>query len=684
MLSRNRRHLTLLLATLGLALAAAPSPANAAQQRTTAAVSIRFADTWSDGDVVTRDQARQALFTDSSAPAKLYPRTTGGQLGFVGKRSAAGDVFGTWTLPISRPPSSCNPIARGFTANAIVVFTYFAGLVNGVDLGQYQHVQIYAPRPLFCDYSGIAGGGETWSIVTKDDSIAEMASVASHEIGHNLRLDHAMAINCAGDQFAAASKCGVDPYGDFYDLMGSDRAPTSAGTPLQAYSMARFGAVTPSQIRQVPAGTGGSFHLVRPESSAAGTKLLMIPRTGAARGLPNVSCDFWQTLGCNAQPGNAFLSVEAHDTLYGRGVLFHLTPGLADGGGTALLRTSRGNRLAGTGDSITDPATGVTVRVTAITADGADVTLTVPDAVAPDAPLATAASWVLSWPAAKDDVAVDAYEIELDRGDGSGTLRTVLPATACTPDCRYDRFGDAALAPGARARVVAIDTSNNRSAPSPWVSLAESGATPVTAGLRAVAGLPAEGDIVPTVTVTGTVAVRNGLRASLIVDGTDFAGSTTVWQISSGPFSGPQPFTLARRVFQDFRPDASGGVPATVSIRPTALYGSQPLRVPGVVAAVPVSRTDTTPPAKPTITIDGKTVRVQPGAGEPADSYAAFVVPDGFGGMPIRFATTRDAAPTFALIDPAPGFPFPASTLFVAALDAAGNWVTSAPVRYTP
>jgi hypothetical protein len=216
---------------------------------------------------------------------------------------------------------------------------------------------------------GIGSGGDLYVRDT-------LPTLIAHELGHNLGLGHSSGEQCDGAVDSGA--CRVQPYRDYYDVMGASWE--HAGT-LDAAQQARLG-VLPAASRQVldAAGAGGTVTLA-PLGGRTGTRALELTSGSTAYWLEYRAAtgqDAWLT-------GNR-LGLQT-------GVLLHRAGDLPD---TSLLLDGTPSRTAGWDADLQEAlpvgrpvalAGGVTVTVTAVTAGAATLAVTTTDAApAPASP----------------------------------------------------------------------------------------------------------------------------------------------------------------------------------------------------------------------------------------------------------------------------------------------------------
>ena len=198
-------------------LAPPPSAATTAATvgaRETAVVLINFSN--NQARPFSAAEALARVFTGPDSANAYFKESSNGALSLVGRASAAGDVFGWYTIPQYNSP--CDQAAWAISARQ-------AAGAAGHDLTAYDNVVYVFPGTSSCPWGGLAyigdgpyGMGEAWSNGWLDTGLV------SHELGHSFGMHHASSLNCGGPgqraTMADLSTCAADEYGDPFDAMG--------------------------------------------------------------------------------------------------------------------------------------------------------------------------------------------------------------------------------------------------------------------------------------------------------------------------------------------------------------------------------------------------------------------------------------------------------------------------------
>lgn len=174
-----------------------------------------------------------------------------------GRTWLSGDVTGWYTLPLTN--DTCNN-------GDIIAAAREQAESDGVDLSGYTRFIYAFPYTNACRFSGVAGvGGQTTSMLINGSMRAQ---TVSHELGHNLGLHHAHALECG--ESTLGDNCSSDEYGDGADMMGRMLGH------FNAFQKTRLNWLESSQIAEVT--ESGTFILSGyADNSAAGLKALKIP-----------------------------------------------------------------------------------------------------------------------------------------------------------------------------------------------------------------------------------------------------------------------------------------------------------------------------------------------------------------------------------------------------------------------
>jgi hypothetical protein len=272
----------------------------------------------------------------------------------------SGDVAGWFTIDLSS--TVCDIDTLAYQAKN-------AAAASGIVLTNYQHI-IYSFPKNGCGGLGIGtvGGNpsQAWIIGSLD------MSKVSHELGHNLGLYHAKALECGTTSLG--DNCTVMAYGNAFDAMGN----TYAGH-YNAFLKERLGWLNAGNSPGIMTVDGsGTYSLDVYESAGTGPKALKILKSTD----PVTGKRTWYYVEARQAIGfDAFLSGFANVI---NGVLIH-TGTEGNGDSSYLLDLTPSSQLLTTkdwldpaltaGESFTDPVAGVTITADSVTATGAAVTV---------------------------------------------------------------------------------------------------------------------------------------------------------------------------------------------------------------------------------------------------------------------------------------------------------------------
>lgn len=274
-----------------------------------------------------------------------------------GGRMVAGQV--EVRPPVSIPAAGvCDPLMQGDEFPDIEAADPDAdpwlGYSDGIDHGYRWPRVLYIHPTRQCWAAGLTNlpGGPT--VLDGPEPVA----VVEHELGHTLGLAHVSIEVCKHDgvqvPFAPDAACQLDEYGDPNAVMGGNDGEGQLHH-LRAVTLWRLGWLNADQVQRV---SDGTFTVQRTNASASGVQLLQIDRGNNE--LINVSVPPEH----HARPG-VLLTLTRPDPASGRNpraIIVHPTAG-----GDA--------EIAVTGDALSDPVSGVCVRVLAASSARATVNI---------------------------------------------------------------------------------------------------------------------------------------------------------------------------------------------------------------------------------------------------------------------------------------------------------------------
>ncbi|EKE75966.1 Ig-like domain-containing protein [Gallaecimonas xiamenensis] len=291
----------------------------------------------------TTDQARQSVFGQVN---DFFKENSGG------KTWLAGDVTGWYTLPLSK--TQCDSPDVATQANALAK-------ADGIDVDAYSRVIYAMPYSTSCAYSGSAGIGGAKTTVYMNGTI--LWHKVAHELGHNLGLKHAHALECGSDTLG--SSCSTVEYGDPIDTMGTGQAHFSA------FQKDRIGWLSQDDIETV---TGSGSYQLMPlsDTQTPGVKTLRIPK-GIDAATGNQSwyfVEFRQDLGYDSyikNNANVMNGVLIHSAVQGNADSSYLLDA------NAQQESYFWYSALETGNTFTDPSTGISISTQYISPDYAEV-----------------------------------------------------------------------------------------------------------------------------------------------------------------------------------------------------------------------------------------------------------------------------------------------------------------------
>lgn len=306
---------------------------------------------------MTIDEARSSIFTAPSSVSAFFAESSLGSTRLRGLTSVDGDVVGYLEIPAA---TACWSESEAGSA---------AAAAAGIDLSPYDHVMyVLAPGTEQCGYGGWAFVGGNVSVTLHLGEEA-MRGIAQHELGHNLGLWHAHSLSCtdASGRFTsgaeAGGSCTVDEYGDPYDTMGN------------AYGHMHFSANHKVQLGWIPqsrvitAEESGSYTLAAAGRPTERPQSLRVPLGEGA----------YYDVEVRRPVGQFWDAKIAHIPSLLNGV----TVRLVDGRGQSLVDATpdgwMGDSAVQAGTTLTDPATGVSLRLVSSDSESATVEVTHPE-----------------------------------------------------------------------------------------------------------------------------------------------------------------------------------------------------------------------------------------------------------------------------------------------------------------
>jgi hypothetical protein len=171
-----------------------------------------------------------------------------------------GQAFGWFTIAMSKTVCDSNTLASLANAKAAEA---------GVPVGSFPRVVYMFPTNA-CGWQGLGNVGGTNTVAWVNGLMT--LQVIGHELGHNLGLSHAHAMDC--DTGVFGDTCAGYDYGDAADLMGNNR--TGQFNPFEKEELGWLNAgISPSILT---AATGGRYSIEPYSAGTAGPKALKIPR----------------------------------------------------------------------------------------------------------------------------------------------------------------------------------------------------------------------------------------------------------------------------------------------------------------------------------------------------------------------------------------------------------------------
>lgn len=410
-----------------------------------------------------------------------------------------GAAYGWYTLPLSQ--ASCDVFQIETAARQ-------AATAAGVDVSAYSHYVYVFPNTTACPWGGLGTVGGNPGSVWINGGL-RVASV-SHELGHNLGLQHSHGLEC-GAASVGASCTSVD-YGDLLDVMGS----TNPGH-FNAFQKERLGWLNTGGLPPITTvQASGTFTLSAYEAAGTSAKALKILKSTD----PTTGAKTWYYVEYRTATGSDSFIATINGTNVPNGVVVHTG---TDGGASSLLDMTPASSIYYTydwndpalpvGQSYTDAGAGVTITTSAVNGSSATVTVSIgsPSADCGRAsPVLTPSTQSLSASAGT----VLTYSLTLKNMDNAacGSSNFVLQATPLSG--WSESFGAASLsiAPGASASTTLAVGS------------------PATATGSTLIGITATNSAAPSNIGSGSAnyQVASGLQVSVTTDKPTYSAGQTV------------------------------------------------------------------------------------------------------------------------------------------------------------
>src|SRR3989344_3207054 len=321
----------------------------------------------------TVDQARATMFGNTNSVNAYYKEVSYGALELTGVTRSDGDVYGWVTIPYNLgttcPWSSWRDAA------------YVAVQAGGANLTAYDNIQYNFPTTSACGFGGIAGINGSYSLINY--SSATNVSLRAHELGHNLNMNHANALNCYDTnsvRVSVSNNCFNKEYADVFDVMGSTGA-----YHLNAYHKGQAtsqGTNWLSAANTQTVSTSGTYAISPIENYSTGAQVLRIPKafTYPPYNKQNVGyyyIEYRQPIGFDVAMANTYPAST-------NGVLIHLSsaydnsapwfPQLVD---ATPQTTTFADASLGVGKTLSDSIAGINITLLSLTPSVATVQVTI-------------------------------------------------------------------------------------------------------------------------------------------------------------------------------------------------------------------------------------------------------------------------------------------------------------------
>jgi hypothetical protein len=434
--------------------------------RKVAVVRLRYEPDESEEEALPESILRERVFTAPDSANSFYQAATHGQISLAGVKRTDGDVFGPYTIQASE---RCGVQQHAADEQAAE---------EGVALSEYDNV-IYVVPDGGCTLNvgalGEVGGRRSiiYGIWLGLEGARSFSQTIAHELGHNLGLSHAHALECIDEErylVPFSDNCSLQEYGDGFDVMGNGYEP------FHDWYLRDLGVLEQGNVMSID--SSGTYRVHAGFHGTPETIVLRIPRSWNSRAEPAEWYDLEYRDLTNPFERPSYAE---------RGVLIHTSP--SDGGSSTLLYAADGRYNANGEPWLPPPHTFTDggLHITALQVGNGEATVKVelslrPDLLAPTPPGAPSATAVglgvnLEWaPSHDDDSGLGKY---IQSGVGKYIVRrdgNVVGTSSTTS------FKDPAVAPGPHVYTVyAEDLSNNVSSSSPPIVFDMPDSTPPSA-----------------------------------------------------------------------------------------------------------------------------------------------------------------------------------------------------------
>ena len=403
----------------------------------------------------------------------------------------------------------------------------------GVNLGAYARKLYVFPRNA-CSWSGLGNVGGNSTRAWSNGRLTTI--VIGHELGHNLGLYHAQALNC--DVAPLGNACTTLSYGDTADLMGNYRT-----AQFNPYEKELLGWLNDGVSPPITTASTSGRYVVEPYTDAStGAKALKIPRgtDGSGRKLWYY-VEYRQAVGVDAvlaNTGNLVQGVVVRTATEGDPASsrqIDMSPGSATNTYTELA-----DGALAVGQSYTDATAGVSLTLAWTTANGAAIDVLVdggaPSCVrsAPQVSLSGGGSAVAAGTAV-------VYGVSVVNRDSAACAATSFNLAGSVPAGWGAQLGTAmvALSPGASANTtLTVASAANAATGSHGIGVgtASSAGAVHTASASATYEVAAAGGTLSNAVGTDKASYRKGetvyLSALVKRDGAVVNGATVTFTVT--------------------------------------------------------------------------------------------------------------------------------------------------------